>query len=144
MNIYFSCSITGGRDDQSAYRSIVDALLSTGHIVPTAVLADEDVLDYERSISAEEIYSRDIHWLDECDAVVAEVSTPSHGVGYEIAYALLQGKPVLCGYRADKKISKMLEGNSHSRIRVISYHQVDEFIQAIDAFLHEVSKGKFA
>lgn len=138
MNIYFSCSITGGRKDQALYRSIVDSLLSEGHTVPTAVLADEDVISYENSISADEIYRRDIQWLDECDAVIAEISTPSHGVGYEIAYALLTEKPVLCGYLAGRKISKMLEGNSHPLIKIYPYHQVDDFLTQMNIFL----KGK--
>ncbi len=47
MNIYFSCSITGGRKDQAAYQAIVSALKADGHEVPTAVLADRDILDLE-------------------------------------------------------------------------------------------------
>jgi len=135
MNIYFSCSITGGRKDQSAYRAIVDHLLAKGHTVPTAVLADEDILDFESVITPEEIYSRDIEWLDACDAVIAEVSTPSHGVGYEIAYALLIGKPVLCGYENGKTVSKMLTGNDHPGFRMQVYNSVDEFIREMDRFL---------
>lgn len=111
MNIYFSCSITGGRNDQAAYQAIVAALLADGHSVPTAILADASVLTEEAIISPEEVYQRDIAWLDGCDAVVTEVSTPSHGVGYEIAYALGIGKPVICGYRDGVNVSKMLTGN---------------------------------
>lgn len=136
MNIYFSCSITGGRRDQTAYRAIVDNLLARGHTVPTAVLADENILDFETVISPEEIYSRDIEWLNGCDAVIAEVSTPSHGVGYEIAYALLIGKPVLCGYETGKNVSKMLTGNHHPLFRIVAYQEVDQFIREIDLFLN--------
>ncbi len=140
MNIYFSCSITGGRKDQTAYRAIVDHLLTNGHTVPTAVLADEDILDFETRITPEEIYSRDIEWLEACDAVVAEVSTPSHGVGYEIAYALLIGKPVLCGYEKGKTVSKMLTGNDHPGFRIQAYTEVDEFIREMDRFLEPLVK----
>ncbi len=136
MNIYFSCSITGGRKDQEAYRAIVDALIKEGHVVPTAILADEDVISYENSMAAEEIFRRDIQWLDECDAVIAEISTPSHGVGYEIAYALQIGKPVLCGYQADNKISKMLEGNTHPCIKIYPYRNIDDLITQINLFLN--------
>ena len=34
-----------------------------------------------------EIYRRDIQWISECDMVIAEVTNPSLGVGYEMAYA---------------------------------------------------------
>jgi len=33
MNIYFSCSITGGRQDEAVYQAIVDFLLAAGHEV---------------------------------------------------------------------------------------------------------------
>lgn len=140
MNIYFSCSITGGRKDQTAYRAIVDHLLAKGHTVPTAILADENILDFETVITPEEIYSRDIEWVEACDAVIAEVSTPSHGVGYEIAYALLIGKPVLCGYEKGKAVSKMLTGNDHTGFSIQEYAEVDEFILEMDRFLEPMGK----
>ena len=138
MNIYFSCSITGGRQDQAAYGSIVSALMADGHEVPTAVLADQDILDIEAVTSAVDVYKRDIAWLDACDAVVAEVSTPSHGVGYEIAYALDHGKPVICGYQAGKRVSKMLTGNTHPLIKVTAYKSVEEFIAEVGKFLDNI------
>ena len=89
MNIYFSCSLTGGRQDESVYMTIVDHLLEIGHDVPTAHLAHPQVMDLERVVDAREVYERDMAWIAACDVLIAEVSTPSHGVGYEIAVALL-------------------------------------------------------
>jgi len=136
MNIYFSCSITGGRNDQKNYQDIVSALEAAGHVVPTAILADPHILDYEAATPAEEVYERDIAWLDECDAVVAEISTPSHGVGYEIAYALEKDKPVICGYQAGKRVSKMLSGNNHPRITLIEYQNIPMFIDELMMLLN--------
>jgi hypothetical protein len=42
-------------------------------------------------------------WLKEADVIVAEVSTPSLGVGYEIGKAEDMGKRILCLYK-NKKI----------------------------------------
>ncbi len=53
----------------------------------------------EGQVDPGDVYERDTAWIRACDALVAEVSTPSHGVGYEVAYALSLGKPVLCVYR---------------------------------------------
>jgi nucleoside 2-deoxyribosyltransferase len=136
MNIYFSCSITGGRQDQSAYQTIVQALLADGHEVPTAILASPDVIRNENEVSAEETYHRDIEWIDGCDAVVAEISTPSHGVGYEVAYALLKGKPVLCGYQFGRKVTKMILGNDSPGLKVVAYRQPDEFVRSMREFLN--------
>ena len=137
MNIYFACSITGGRDFEPIYQSITAALLADGHEVPTAHLADSGVKALEAVVNPREVYERDVAWIRACDVLLAEVSTPSHGVGYEIAYALSIGKLVLCIYREDQPISKMLTGNSHPNIQVKSYRETDEAITITRSFLCE-------
>jgi nucleoside 2-deoxyribosyltransferase len=129
MNIYFSCSITGGRQDQHIYARIVEYLIDHDHVVPTADLANPDILIEENKISAEEVYSRDIEWVDDCDVVIAEVSTPSHGVGYEIAYALSNEK--------GKRISKMLLGNHQTGFTIHVYSDYSECLNIINGFLSE-------
>lgn len=138
MNIYFSCSITGGRQDQAVYAEIVDHLLAQGHKVPTAHLSSKNILAEEKVIEPREVYHRDLKWVEECDLLVAEVSTPSHGVGYEIALALLLGKPVLCCYRKGRKISKMILGNTHPKLNLYDYERVDDLITAIEGFITSI------
>ena len=139
MNIYFSCSLTGGRDDQPVYAALVNYLLAQGHTVPTAHLAHPEVMKDEAVIDTVVVYRRDIRWLDECEAMIAEVSTPSHGVGYEIAYALGAGKPVLCCYRASARVSKMITGNTMPNITVRSYRDEGEALGVVREFLENLS-----
>ncbi len=139
MNIYFACSITGGRDFEPIYRLITAALLADGHQVPTAHLAGSEVMELEGRVDPGEVYERDTAWIRACQALVAEVSTPSHGVGYEVAYALSLGKPVLCIYREGQPISKMLSGNSHRMISVKSYRQPEQAVALVRAFLLDTS-----
>ena len=140
MNIYFACSITGGRDFEPVYAAITTALLSDGHEVPTAHLADPNVTVLEGQVSGRDVYERNIAWIRQSDALVAEVSTPSHGVGYEVAYALGLGKPVLCVYQAGRPVSKMLTGNSHPAIIVKSYHEPEEAVAVIRSFLRGLAQ----
>jgi 2'-deoxynucleoside 5'-phosphate N-hydrolase len=137
MNIYFACSITGGRDFEPIFQLITSALVADGHEVPTAHLADASVKVLEGQVVPGEIYERDTTWIRNCDALVAEVSTPSHGVGYEVAYALSLDKPVLCVYRQGMPLSKMLSGNSHPSISVKSYRDPDEALAIIRQFLQD-------
>jgi len=123
MKIYFSCSLTGGRRDEAAYRLIVDQLQAMGHMVLTAHLAHPQVMQEERTVDPAEVYRRDVNWIEECQALVAEVSTPSHGVGYEIALALQRGKPVLCLYREGVPVSKMITGNDSAGLELRAYRQ---------------------
>ncbi len=121
MNVYFACSITGGRKDQAVYTKIVNTLLAAGHEVPTAALASPEALNEEGALEAAEVYQRDVNWIENCDLLVAEVSTPSHGVGYEIAYALGLGKPVFCCYHQEAKVSKMILGNIDPNLVLCGY-----------------------
>jgi nucleoside 2-deoxyribosyltransferase len=138
MNIYFSCSITGGRQDQEVYRAIVDALLKDGHQVPTAHLSHPDVMEKETEISPAEVYKRDVHWVEDCDALIAEVSTPSHGVGYEIALALLLSKPVFCCYQKNRRVSKIILGNDHPTLTLYPYHLINDLLPRVNEFLLNV------
>ena len=138
MNIYFSCSITGGRQDQEAYAAIVDYLLQQGHEVPTAHLSQPDIMDLEKVVTPLDIYQRDVNWVTGCEALIAEVSTPSHGVGYEIALANYLQKPVLCCYRSGKTVSKMITGNPSPLQKVISYQSLTELVAQVELFLLEL------
>lgn len=138
MNIYFACSITGGRDLEPVYQTLVRALLEAGHIVPTAHLAETTVKAYEASIQPEEVYTRDTTWIQACDTLVAEVSTPSHGVGYEIAFALSLGKPVLCLHHEGVAVSKMITGNSDPRLRVQAYRDAEEAVSRMKKYLSQI------
>jgi len=140
MKIYFSCSLTGGRKDEAVYGAMVDHLISAGHEVLTAHLARPEVMDLEQVVEPREVYQRDMEWIRECDALVAEVSTPSHGVGYEIACALERGKPVLCCMHRGARVSKMLTGNDSPGLHLMVYGGQDEALKAVDAFLKTVGR----
>src|SRR5690349_8269229 len=100
MKLYFSCSITGGRADQPIYAALVAHLQARGHTVLTAALAAPTYLTDEGEMAPAAVYSRDVAWVNAAGALIAEVTTPSHGVGYEIAWALRRPIPVLCLARA--------------------------------------------
>ena len=139
MRVYFACSITGGRNDEGIYQAIVAALLDEGHEVPTAHLASPEILSLERIVAPQEIYTRDIDWINTSDAMVAEVSTPSHGVGFEIGYALSRGIPVLCCHQDGVKVSKMITGNTMYGLEVKAYSSSDEAEQVVHDFLRLIA-----
>jgi nucleoside 2-deoxyribosyltransferase len=141
MNIYFSCSITGGRNDQEIYKVLVDQLEAWGHKVPTAILSSPKVMDYESQVAPNEVYTRDVKWVRDCDALIAEVSTPSHGVGYEIALALFLNKPVLCVYQKGRKVSKMITGNEMPTLKLSIYESEEELLKNVQNFLAGINQG---
>lgn len=143
MNIYFACAITGGRQQENIYRLIVDSLIFDGHTVPTAHLSRPEVMDLEAIVQPQEVFSRDTSWIKACDAVIAEVTTPSHGVGYEIAYALNLSKPVLCCYLQGTPISKMITGNPDPHLHIREYQKPTDVVLYVKEFLEEIKKPNY-
>ena len=135
MKIYFSCSLTGGRADEAAYSAIVDELQARGHAVLTAHLARAGVMDEELVADPWAVYERDVAWIGEADVLIAEVSTPSHGVGYEIALALGLRKPVLCCYRQGVRVSKMITGNNSPGLALLAYGDLSQLMLDLHALL---------
>lgn len=138
MNIYFSCSITGGRNEERTYQKIVQTLEEEGHFVPTAHLSTSQVMELENIVDPVDTYLRDMKWLHEADAVVAEASTPSHGVGYELATALNLNKPVFCAYHREKRISKIITGNTSPTLLLAPYSSDEEVISLLRQFLAQL------
>ena len=135
MKIYFSCSLTGGRADEAIYIAIVDDLSARGHHVLTAHLARPGVMALEQTVDARRVYRRDVDWVREAQVLIAEVSTPSHGVGYEIALALGLGKPVLCLYRQNARVSKMIIGNDEPTLTLDTYPDEAGALDVVRRFL---------
>lgn len=135
MNIYFACSITGGRQDEAIYQHLVDHMLAAGHEIPTADIAGPSVHTAEQIHDPVLVYTRDVEWIEACDVLVAEVSTPSHGVGCELAYALDRGKPVLALHQDGVAVSKMITGNTQPTLTVAAYKNEKEATGLIDSFL---------
>ena len=135
MNIYFACSLTGGREFESVYQTIVHALIEEGHRVLTAHLVESNVMEVEAAYSPNEVYSRDVAWIRSCDVLVAEVSVPSHGVGYEVGFALGIEKPVLALYQEGRKVSKMISGNPNKNLTLKKYATTVDAIQILMQFL---------
>jgi 2'-deoxynucleoside 5'-phosphate N-hydrolase len=139
MNIYFACSITGGREFESTYQQIVTALTADGHEIPTSHLVQSEVIENERELTPQYVYERDVNWIKNCNVLIAEVSVPSHGVGYEIAFALEIGKPVLCIHDLGRKVSKMITGNPNPALATKSYSTLDEAISLCREFLSKTT-----
>ncbi len=125
MNIYFAGSIRGGREDVKIYQDIV-AFLKTKGTVLTEHITLDSIHDMGEDDKTEEfIYKRDIDWLNQSDIVIAEVTQPSLGVGYELAYAESKKIPVICLFRENSgnHLSAMIKGDSY--FKVIKYTDIE-------------------
>ena len=138
MTIYFCGSIAGGRKFLKTYTKIVRWLQHQGHTIPSEHIIAENVLDQENKLSAQQIYNRDIEWLTGADAVIAEISNPSLGVGYEICYALHHQKPVLGLFHKNVFVSRMITGNTNPNLSVCDYSSDMDWQKQILKFIERI------
>ena len=137
MKFYFAGAIRGGREKLDIYIKINELLENYGEVLDKHV-ASPQVNEIEKNSTMEEIYKRDINWINECDLLVAEVSTPSLGVGYELGFAESLGKKVICIYDANVNISAMIGGNDY--FELIKYENIEDLITKLEL---ELSKFWF-
>jgi 2'-deoxynucleoside 5'-phosphate N-hydrolase len=137
MRIYLACTVRGDRATVLAARRIHDCLRRMGHEVLTSHLLDDNVDQAESRLTDGDVYRRDLEWLTGADAVVAEASGSSYGVGFEVGFVLGRaagtGQRALVLYDASRqgKVSRLISGLDHPAARVLAYGSLDE----IDAFL---------
>jgi len=140
MKIYFACSISGGRKDENTYQYLVKILEEMGAEVPTAHIAETGIEIIDGDEDPQDIYQRDVNWIQESDLLIAEVSTPSHGVGYEIGYALSLDKPVLCLFDQKVAVSKMITGNPDSLLTVYAYQDLVDAETFLRSYLSQIKE----
>ncbi len=140
MQIYFAASIAGGRNYLPTCSRMVEFLKAAGHQVPTEHIVAADVLVQEQPFSARQIFERDVAWLKASDCLIAEISNPSLGVGYEICYALDCGKPLLCLHTRGLFVSRMIAGISRPGFALADYETTAEWQEQITAFLGAVAR----
>lgn len=132
--VYFAGSIRGGRTDADLYKRIIK-YIQQEHIVLTEHVGDLSLSKTEglkdRDVA---IYEQDTAWLRESDFVIAECTTPSLGVGYELAYAEAHGIPVHIFYNKSRaNLSAMLTGDKYFQIH--PYHNEEDIYPLLDSIL---------
>ena len=134
MNIYFCGSIRGGRDLAETYAKMIEILGSFGKVLTEHLGSNEEIETKDRILSDKEIHDRDLQWIVESELLVAEVTVPSLGVGYEIGRAIEMGKPVLCLYRSGSEftVSAMIAGSDDVEMKY--YQNMEEVKDLFKAF----------
>ena len=139
MRVYLACTVRGDRGGVFAARAIAERLRTLGHDVLTSHLLEDGVDDAEASQSERGVFERDRAWLDACDAVVAETSGSSYGVGFEVGYvtgrATATGQRVFVIYDATRRhqLSRLMLGYRDDRGAVCEYRTLDDVRAFIDA-----------
>ncbi|HWG91064.1 MAG TPA: nucleoside 2-deoxyribosyltransferase [Candidatus Thermoplasmatota archaeon] len=123
MKVYLAAPIRAPRLGVEVYEAMAAAIREAGHELLSEHPVGRGGDFQEDGLSEGAIFYRDVEWLNAAQLLVAEVSTPSTGVGWEIAYMLARGRPVICVCQeaARRSLSAMVAGNPNPFQRLIFY-----------------------
>ncbi len=115
--VYFAGSIRGGRVDADLYRRLIAYIQHTDTVLTEHVgKSDLNLMEQGRERD-KHIYGQDTAWLRQSDVLIGECTSPSLGVGYELAYAEAHGIPCHIFYDSTKtQLSAMLTGDPYFHI----------------------------
>lgn len=127
MKIYFARSIRGQTNVN--VDELQKSLREFGEIL-------SEKFDYSMDVSRDrQIFDHDLKMLQSADVVIAEVSNPSLGVGYELGVSLMLGKPALCLAQKGVVVSAMITGNPLFSVK--HYETIAEAKSHVSAFMRE-------
>jgi nucleoside 2-deoxyribosyltransferase len=138
MYIYFARSLRGDRATDSDFiKELIRIIKTTTGCQPQF---DIPVNIKRLGLSEDQyIYQRDLAWIDQCEAMVAEVTFASHGVGYEIAYAKhVRKMPIFCAAQKDARVSAMISG---ADLPLLQYRGVDDLGAFVVEWLGDIAEG---
>ncbi|KAF6021918.1 DNPH1 [Bugula neritina] len=131
-----------GRGDADLYNKIMQKIDSCGAEVLTefvgwsaSKMADQN--KHRGLQNDKDIHDQDVRLLQQADAIIAEVTQPSLGVGYELGRAQAMGKKILCLYRPqpEKQLSAMVRGAEDGDKFVVKDYAVNEIDDIITDFV---------
>ena len=136
MKIYFGFTVAGDRSSIDTARKVVHQLEEMGHEVLTRHLVSDNAWEADRSISPQDVFRRDMAWLEQCELFIAEVSGSSFGLGFETGYLLgATDKKVVLLYRreVEQNVSLLISGNTHPNCTLVPYATTAEAEELIAA-----------
>ncbi len=135
MKIYLAFTVLGDRAKLELVESLAKLLQSRGHQILTTHLLSRNVRDEEGLKTPQFVFKRDMKWLDECDAVIAEVTQTGFGVGFEAGYILGKGKKkvyLLYDIDAEHNVSRMARGNTMKKCKAVPYSNIKDVYKFVE------------
>ena len=136
MIIYCTGSKRGDAAYKKLHKDVIDFTEALGHTV-LAELSDKFISTIP--LTNNQIYKRNLKWIDGSKLILAEVSGSTLEVGFEIAYALFQRKiPTLALYNGETQLSNMLTGCESPLLKIEKYNNQDQMKSIVKSFINDI------
>ena len=145
MKIYLAGSIAGGREFESSIEMISNTLEEMGHTIVSKdnVVKNNNKAKSKKYLSGRKyIVKRDLGWIKKSDFFIAEVSTYSHGVGYEHRSAEGFNKPILLlrnSSLSKETYSAFLDGHSYDKFS-FSFYDSNNIKKVLERFIKKYER----
>ena len=127
LTFYYACAI---RNADPANQVINDHICKRLEELGYKVLAPYS-LNEMKQMTEQQIYERDLDMMLHSNGMIAECSTPSHGVGFEVCYAqFVEPMPLLVLHSRQTTLSAMIRPHPATIIAGYnSFFEVDLFLE---------------
>ena len=138
MIVYCAGAIKGDSSYKENYKEIINIVAKYDHSALSELNPD---FQSAFPLNDNQIFQRDIKWIERSNLMIAEISGPSLGVGFEISYALyVREIPVLAVYSAEaENISSMIKGCDSGLLYTKKYNNFGELQDVIKSFLNQLA-----
>jgi 2'-deoxynucleoside 5'-phosphate N-hydrolase len=136
MIVYCAGAIKGDSSYMESYKEVINIVKQEGHTALSEVNPD---FQSTLPLNIKQVFQRDIKWIEKSNLMIAEISGPSLGVGFEISYGLyVREIPVLAVYDAEvDSVSAMIAGCDSELLYVKAYNNSQELSEIIKSFLKQ-------
>ena len=134
MRVYVAVPLTHDRDRERA-QYICESLRGAGFEATSPWVAEEDA---KQALIPQEVYDRDVLAVAVSDAVVAEVSVPSLGIGMELMVAVSKGMPIACLHEKGRTVSWMVLGAPGVHLVPYTLDCIDEGLKNTTTWLRSL------
>lgn len=144
MKVYFTASTTSPNNRyKKQYQNILSLLRQKHQLISGPQIISPQKLLADQKLGWEKVFARENKLVAESDCVVAEVTSPSTGVGGIIVHALTLGKPVLALFyeEAEDKLSPMVAGNPAESL-YLEHYDDDNLEIVLKHFTDHVESGQ--
>lgn len=141
--IHFIAPKTKLEEEIEFFRAIVKSIHKRGYVLARDWLEPAYLTQThakpEESIDWSDVCRAMIEAIPKCDIVIAEISTKSFGVGYDVGLGVSQKKPTLLLRRDDISKEAFLGGLDHPYVQKREYnldtvdHIIGDFLEQYDA-----------
>ena len=144
MKIYYTVSVRGNVVSKESVRKHISIMKLFG-IVLTEHLGSESESIVDMGKNDKDIYEEDMKMIDQCNIVIADITSPSLGVGFMISKAVQLNKPILClCFNNQKdfipKISAMISGCP--KVNIMYYSNDGDYKNCISTFIENQNTKK--